>query len=79
MVVRINYPYFGRYNHSLNVYQDQYLILFGGEKSYNETLNYRECLQDIWKFDTKHNIWKMIKKIGSGISKRRCHAACVVG
>ena len=33
------------------------LICFGGEKGFNDTLMYRECLNDLWTYNVKTKIW----------------------
>ena len=63
-----NFPYHGRYCHSFTVYLKRYLVVFGGEKKYNKSINIRECMSDIWVYDIQKNVWQFIKKVGSGIS-----------
>ena len=44
----------GRLGHNMEVYKDK-IIIFGGEKTFNQTIKQRECYNDIRLYDDRTN------------------------
>jgi len=71
-------PRSGRHGHSAVEFKKT-LVIFGGEQAFNPTLNFRECLNDVYMFSPEKNEWKYLKSTSHPANPRRYHAASVYG
>lgn len=47
----------GRYNHTMCAYADRYLVVFGGAGQYLKSMSIRQCLSDLFIFDSQTKLW----------------------
>ena len=72
-------PLTGRHGHSACEYKNN-LIIFGGEREFNPSLNFRKCLNDVHAYHINTNEWKNMRSSSLSslsITQRRCHAATI--
>ena len=68
----------GRAGHTVCEY-DKNLVIFGGEKRFNNALKIRECLNDVWMLSLTSHEWKRQYCSGVLVEARRNHIAAIVG
>ncbi|CAD8070637.1 unnamed protein product [Paramecium primaurelia] len=71
-------PIEGRFGHTATQYK-QSIIIYGGEKKFNNVMRIRECYNDVRMFNPAEKLWTLIKTSGDIIEGRRNHIAQCVG
>ncbi|CAD8174604.1 unnamed protein product [Paramecium octaurelia] len=71
-------PVDGRFGHTATLYK-QSIIIYGGEKKFNNVMRIRECYSDVRMFNPADKLWTQIKSYGDLIEGRRNHIAQCVG
>lgn len=69
-------PFYGRQGHTALEYRKS-VIIFGGEKQFNENIKMRECLNDTRTYNPEKNEWKFLKCVGKVLEPRRSHSASI--
>ena len=69
-------PLTGRHGHSACEYKNS-LLVFGGQHRFNSELNYRECLNDLHRFDLSKSEWAYVRTTGDNIDARRNHCSII--
>ncbi|CAK76775.1 unnamed protein product (macronuclear) [Paramecium tetraurelia] len=68
----------GRFGHTATLYK-QSIIIYGGEKKFNNLMKRRECYSDVRMFNPAEKTWTQLKTNGDIIEGRRNHIAQCVG
>ncbi|CAD8181227.1 unnamed protein product [Paramecium octaurelia] len=71
-------PLEGRFGHTAIFYKQQ-IIIYGGEKKYNNAMKMRECYGDVRMFNPLDKMWTLVKTSGDLIEGRRNHIAQGIG
>ncbi|CAD8167232.1 unnamed protein product [Paramecium octaurelia] len=71
-------PLEGRFGHTATLYK-QSIIIYGGEKKFNNLMKRRECYSDVRMFNPAEKTWTQLKTNGDIIEGRRNHIAQCVG
>ncbi|CAD8086895.1 unnamed protein product [Paramecium sonneborni] len=71
-------PEEGRFGHTGTQYK-QNIIIYGGEKKFNQVMKIRECYNDVRMFNPLEKTWAQLKTSGDFIEGRRNHIAQCIG
>lgn len=68
------------YGHSLDLYQQNTLVLFGGQRKFDMFIpKHKQLRNEVWTLNLSENMWKERTTYGIEVSQRQHHATTVLG